>query len=217
MPLRIARIQWVRSAPRRLSSDLLSWRLGGCREAAAAEAHGFGRLFGQQRQRTSAGGCMHKGLPVPRLMAPRSISCCRNWRMASSMALSAWEEHFIAFHSISCLRRILPSHRGVIKRSPGDLVMFCLWVVAAPCMGSARNGMRCHYLRCSISPSRPELEANHAFSQLPMGDDLRCQAGLVHLHLHSEALLLLWMLWSPLPQESCQEAEVRLTPCTIGP
>lgn len=26
----------------------------------------------------------------------------------------------------------MPSHRGVIKRSPGDLVMFCLWVVAVP-------------------------------------------------------------------------------------
>ena len=29
-------------------------------------------------------------------------------------------------------RRILPSHRGVIKRSPGDLLMFCFWVVGVP-------------------------------------------------------------------------------------
>lgn len=31
---------------------------------------------------------------------------------------------------IDGFERILPSHRGVIKRSPGDLLMFCFWVVA---------------------------------------------------------------------------------------
>mmetsp|Transcript_146587 Transcript_146587/g.207916 ORF Transcript_146587/g.207916 Transcript_146587/m.207916 type:complete len:203 (+) Transcript_146587:69-677(+) len=61
---------------------------------------------------------------------------------AASLASSASEQaqaHVSRVHQmlsqvstviIDGFERLLPSHRGVIKRSPGDLVMFCLWVVA---------------------------------------------------------------------------------------
>ena len=31
------------------------------------------------------------------------------------------------------LRRLLPEHKGIISRTPGDLLLFCFWVVAVPC------------------------------------------------------------------------------------
>ena len=30
------------------------------------------------------------------------------------------------------LRRLLPAHKGIISRTPGDLLLFCLWVVTVP-------------------------------------------------------------------------------------
>lgn len=83
---RAVRIQWVRSATRREPFDPfsdLSWRLGGCGEAAGAEAHGLGRLFGQQRQRTSAGEPLFEN---------KGVACVGPWLpdLSAAVASGAW-------------------------------------------------------------------------------------------------------------------------------